>query len=44
MILLNSESDALKAFQSFNGRFYGGKQISCSFVKINSWREAICGI
>ena len=40
----NSEYDALKAFQLFNGRFYSGKQISCSFVKINFWREAICGM
>ena len=41
--ILNSENDALKAFHLFNGRYYGGRPINCSFVRINLWKEAICG-
>ena len=27
----------------FNARWYGGKQLSCEFVTIPSWRAGICG-
>jgi len=33
---------AVEAFRVFNGRFYNGKQISLKFVRIQSWRSAIC--
>jgi len=33
---------AVEAFRVFNGRFYNGRQISLKFVRIQSWRCAIC--
>lgn len=38
-----SENSAQEAFMNLNGRFYGGKQISCQFVEIKKWKSAICG-
>ncbi|CAG7718394.1 unnamed protein product [Allacma fusca] len=35
---------AVEAYRSFNGRYYNGKQLSLQFVKIESWRSAICGL
>ncbi|XP_067669548.1 U2 small nuclear ribonucleoprotein auxiliary factor 35 kDa subunit-related protein 2-like [Haliotis asinina] len=37
------EDDAQKAFVKFNGRWYGGRQISCVFITIARWKSAICG-
>lgn len=34
---------ALKSFQTFNGRYYGGRQLSVQFCQIESWKSAICG-
>ncbi|KAL5005207.1 hypothetical protein ScPMuIL_018663 [Solemya velum] len=36
--------DAQKAYTNFNGRWYGGKQLSCQFVEIPKWKMAICGL
>ncbi|OXA51586.1 Zinc finger CCCH domain-containing protein 5 [Folsomia candida] len=33
---------SVEAFRTFNARFYNGRQISLQFVKIDSWRTAIC--
>jgi len=33
---------AVDAFRVFNGRFYNGRQISLKFVRVPSWRSAIC--
>lgn len=35
---------ALKSYQIFNGRWYGGKQLNVEFCNIESWKSAICGI
>lgn len=32
-----------QAYRVFNGRFYNGKQLSLQFIKMDSWRSAICG-
>nr|NP_001123327.1 zinc finger protein ZF(C3H)-13 [Ciona intestinalis]FAA00140.1 TPA: zinc finger protein [Ciona intestinalis] len=37
-------SQAETAFQSLNGRFYGGKLLQCMYVTILSWSSAICGL
>ncbi|KAK7328355.1 hypothetical protein VNO77_22459 [Canavalia gladiata] len=34
---------ALLAYNSVNGRFFAGKQISCQFVNLTRWKVAICG-
>ncbi|CAH1369351.1 unnamed protein product [Tenebrio molitor] len=36
--------EAVKSFQIFNGRWYGGKQLSVEFCNIESWKSAICGL
>lgn len=38
-----SAQDAVRAFKSFHGRFYGGRQINVEFVTIDGWKAAICG-
>ncbi|XP_021347037.1 U2 small nuclear ribonucleoprotein auxiliary factor 35 kDa subunit-related protein 2-like isoform X2 [Mizuhopecten yessoensis] len=38
------EDDAASAFAQFNGRFYGGKQLSCEYVTIPTWKSAVCGL
>ncbi|KAL3846914.1 hypothetical protein ACJMK2_017862 [Sinanodonta woodiana] len=39
-----TEREAQEAFAQFNGRYYGGKILSCQFVDIAEWRKAICGL
>lgn len=39
-----SENSAQEALMNLNGRFYGGKQVSCQFVEIKKWKSAICGL
>ncbi|EFA02987.2 U2 small nuclear ribonucleoprotein auxiliary factor 35 kDa subunit-related protein 2 [Tribolium castaneum] len=36
--------EAVKSFQVFNGRWYGGRQLSVEFCNIESWKSAICGL
>lgn len=36
--------EAVKSFQMFHGRWYGGKQLNVEFCAIDSWRSAICGM
>ena len=38
-----SENEAYQAMVKFNSRWYAGKQITCQFVKIDRWKNAICG-
>ncbi|CAA7020712.1 unnamed protein product [Microthlaspi erraticum] len=38
-----SLESAILAYQSINGRYFAGKQVSCEFVNISRWRVAICG-
>lgn len=38
-----SLESAVLAYQSINGRYFAGKQISCEFVNVMRWRVAICG-
>ncbi|GFO11513.1 U2 small nuclear ribonucleoprotein auxiliary factor 35 kda subunit-related protein 1-like [Plakobranchus ocellatus] len=39
-----SERSAQKAYEKFNARWYGGRQLTCIFVNIESWKAAICGL
>ncbi|XP_024631915.1 zinc finger CCCH domain-containing protein 5 isoform X1 [Medicago truncatula] len=34
---------ALLAYNSVNGRYFAGKQVSCKFVNLTRWKVAICG-
>nr|KYP63236.1 Zinc finger CCCH domain-containing protein 5 [Cajanus cajan] len=34
---------ALLAYNSVNGRYFAGKQVSCQFVNLTRWKVAICG-
>lgn len=34
---------AVLAYQSINGRYFAGKQISCEFINVTRWKVAICG-
>ncbi|KAL9229340.1 hypothetical protein vseg_004817 [Gypsophila vaccaria] len=34
---------AMLAYQSINGRYFAGKQLSCEFVNLTKWKVAICG-
>ncbi|KAF5202085.1 Splicing factor u2af subunit-like protein [Thalictrum thalictroides] len=38
-----SLESAILAYQSINGRYYAGKQITCEYVGVTRWRIAICG-
>ncbi|KAH9509438.1 putative U2 small nuclear ribonucleoprotein auxiliary factor 35 kDa subunit- protein 1 [Bulinus truncatus] len=38
------ESAAQKAYEKFNARWYGGRQLTCIFVVVESWKSAICGL
>lgn len=35
--------EAVRAFLRLHGRWYDGRQLTCRFVDIPSWRAAICG-
>ena len=37
------EEDAKEAITAFNGRWYAGKQLSCSFSPVVQWKPAVCG-
>lgn len=39
-----SERYAAHAVRNLNGRWYGGRQLTCEFADIPSWRQAICGL
>ncbi|GAB6019781.1 U2 small nuclear ribonucleoprotein auxiliary factor 35 kDa subunit- protein 2 [Chamberlinius hualienensis] len=39
-----SEEDAIKAFNMFNGRWYASRQLSCEFSPVTKWKSAICGL
>nr|XP_022918721.1 U2 small nuclear ribonucleoprotein auxiliary factor 35 kDa subunit-related protein 2 [Onthophagus taurus] len=36
--------EAIKAYRSLQGRWYGGKQLNVEFCNIASWKSAICGL
>ncbi|CAL1385178.1 unnamed protein product [Linum trigynum] len=38
-----SLDSAVLAYESINGRYFAGKQITCAFVNITRWKVAICG-
>lgn len=38
-----SLDSAMLAYQSVNGRYFAGKQVTCEFVGVTKWRVAICG-
>ncbi|XP_057503210.1 zinc finger CCCH domain-containing protein 5-like [Actinidia eriantha] len=38
-----SLDSAVLAYQSINGRYFAGKQITCEFVGLTKWKVAICG-
>ncbi|KAK2987009.1 hypothetical protein RJ640_024907 [Escallonia rubra] len=38
-----SLDSAVMAYQSANGRFFAGKQVTCEFVSVTRWKVAICG-
>ncbi|XP_063934696.1 U2 small nuclear ribonucleoprotein auxiliary factor 35 kDa subunit-related protein 2-like [Zophobas morio] len=40
----SSTREAVKGFRTFNGRWYGGKQLNVEFCNIDSWKSAICGL
>lgn len=39
-----SKRDAVAAFQKFQGRWYGGRQLNVEFTCVSSWRSALCGL
>ncbi|MED6106135.1 hypothetical protein PIB30_002027 [Stylosanthes scabra] len=34
---------ALLAYNTINGRYFAGKQVTCNFVSLTRWKGAICG-
>nr|CAB3268064.1 ZF(C3H)-13 zinc finger protein [Phallusia mammillata] len=40
----DKKPEAKVAFEKLNNRFYDGKLLQCKFVKIRSWKKAICGM
>lgn len=44
MCLYCREKEAEKALMKFNGRWYGGRQLQCSFSPVTNWKAAICGM
>ncbi|CAK9168428.1 unnamed protein product [Ilex paraguariensis] len=38
-----SLDSAALAYQSINGRYFAGKQVTCEFVSVTRWKIAICG-
>ncbi|KAG5015856.1 hypothetical protein JHK85_021992 [Glycine max] len=38
-----SLDSALLAYNTVNGRYFAGKQVSCQFVNLTRWKVAICG-
>ncbi|XP_010688469.2 zinc finger CCCH domain-containing protein 5 isoform X2 [Beta vulgaris subsp. vulgaris] len=38
-----SLESAVLAYQSNNGRYFAGKQLTCEYVNLTRWRIAICG-
>ncbi|XP_065624960.1 zinc finger CCCH domain-containing protein 16 [Quercus suber] len=38
-----SLDSAVLVYNSINGRYFAGKQISCEFVNVTRWKVAICG-
>ena len=39
----SSVKEAIRAYLTFQGRWYDGRQLACYFVDIPSWKAAICG-
>jgi len=35
---------AKRAFEKLHQRFYDGKRVQCRYIKIKSWKRAICGM
>ncbi|KAI8555082.1 hypothetical protein RHMOL_Rhmol05G0147000 [Rhododendron molle] len=40
---LKSLDSALAAYQSINGLYFAGKQVTCEFIGVTKWNVAICG-
>ncbi|GFZ09542.1 zinc finger C-x8-C-x5-C-x3-H type family protein [Actinidia rufa] len=38
-----SLGSAVLAYQSTNGRYFAGKQVTCEFIGLTKWKVAICG-
>lgn len=38
-----SRRHALKAYRTFQGRFYAGRRLNVEFTTIPSWKNAVCG-
>ncbi|KAK1287035.1 Zinc finger CCCH domain-containing protein 5 [Acorus calamus] len=38
-----SLESAILAYNTINGRYFAGKQITCEFVGVTKWKVAICG-
>ena len=38
-----TEEECSKAYTSFSGRWYAGKQLVCQYTPVNKWKGAICG-
>ncbi|KAK4880371.1 hypothetical protein RN001_008517 [Aquatica leii] len=36
--------EAVRSYQKFHSRWYGGKQLHVEFCNIQSWKSAICGL
>ena len=39
-----SLAEAGRAFGELNGRWFNGKRLYCRYVKVQSWRDLICGV
>jgi len=43
-VMYSTEREAKKAFDSLNGRFYGGKKLMIQYCPVVSWKTAVCGL
>ncbi|KAJ9586501.1 hypothetical protein L9F63_019859, partial [Diploptera punctata] len=40
----DSVRDTVAAYQKFQGRWYGGRQLNVEFTCVSSWKSAVCGL
>ncbi|XP_042865743.1 U2 small nuclear ribonucleoprotein auxiliary factor 35 kDa subunit-related protein 2-like isoform X3 [Penaeus japonicus] len=39
-----NEESAMKARTLFNGRWYAGRQLTCLYINLERWKQAVCGL
>ncbi|KAJ3099580.1 U2 small nuclear ribonucleoprotein auxiliary factor 35 kDa subunit- protein 2 [Phlyctochytrium planicorne] len=40
----STEEEAARAVAVFDGRFFGGRRLTCELVPVTSWKVALCGV